>query len=86
MKYGADVRISEKLLLTAKEASALSGLSLDVIRLEIIKGNINYITMGKGNKVMVERATLEKAVAEMAKKKMKLSPATAGEERKALKG
>lgn len=86
LKSNVDVRVCEKMLLTATEASALSGLTLDIIRLEIQKGNIDCIIVGKKKKVLIARKTLEVVVADMARRRVEISPSTARQESKELRG
>lgn len=80
-----EVRIAEKMLLSVDEAVLLSGLSTDLLRVEIAKGNVDYVKVGKGGKVLVSRKSLEFAVDEMTRRRLELSSSSARQEYKDLK-
>lgn len=74
-----EVRLSEKLMLTLDEAARLSGISIDLLRLEVQKGNIDHIKVGK-KKLLLNRRSLEMRVDEMSRMNKVLSPSSARQE------
>lgn len=67
----------QPLLLSVQDASEYSGLSVDVIKGEVINGNLDYVITDKRQKVLIHRVSLDNRVAEMARVHEVISPTQA---------
>ena len=59
------IPVQERTFLTQRELSRYTGISYDLVRKYVKGGEFKeYITVGKSNKVMIDRAAFEKWVVE----------------------